>query len=116
MRAAFEIGERDLVRRDHPRLGAGLDRHVTDGHPAFHRKRSNRRASVLDNVADAPTGADLADDGENDVFCSDSGLQLSVYRHAHGLGTNLRQRLRRQHVLDFARAYAECKCAECAVR
>ncbi len=33
---SIEVGERDVVRCDEPGLGACLDRHVADGHPALH--------------------------------------------------------------------------------
>ena len=38
-RPALEVRERRLVGRDHPRPRAGLDRHVADRHPLFHRQR-----------------------------------------------------------------------------
>ena len=65
VRAALEVGERRVVGRDQPGLGAGLDRHVADRHAAFHRQRPDRRAAVLDDVADAAAGADAADDRED---------------------------------------------------
>ena len=43
------------------------------------------------------------------------GWQLAVDRDRHRLRPHLRQRLRRQHVLDFAGADAERQRAECAV-
>ena len=66
-------------------------------------------------MADTAAGADLADDGQNDVLRRDPRLQLPVDRDRHGLGTTLRQRLRRQHMLHFAGADAEGQRAERAV-
>ena len=83
--AAREVGERRLVGRDQPGLGAGLDRHVADRHPALHRERPDRRAAVLDDVADAAAGADLADHGEDDVLGRDAGGQLAVDVDGHPL-------------------------------
>ena len=39
VRAALQVGEGGLVRRDHAGLGAPLDGHVADRHPALHRER-----------------------------------------------------------------------------
>jgi hypothetical protein len=39
LRAALDIGEGLLVRRDQAGAGAALDRHVADGHAAFHGQR-----------------------------------------------------------------------------
>ena len=104
-----------LVRRDEAGLGAGLDRHVADRHAAFHRERADRFAGVFDRVAGAARGADLADDGEDDVLGGDVRRQLAVDRHAHVLRLDLHQRLRRQHVLDLGGADAIGQRAERAV-
>ena len=53
VRPLLDVRERRVVRRDHPGARAGLDRHVADGHAAFHRERADRVAAVLDDVADA---------------------------------------------------------------
>ena len=68
LRPALEVGEGLLVGRDHAGAGAALDRHVADRHAAFHRQRADGLAGVLDDVAGAAGGADLADDGEDDVL------------------------------------------------
>src|SRR6059058_1383283 len=47
---------------------APVDRHVTDGHPAFHRQRADGRAGEFDRVAGAAGGADPADHGQHDVL------------------------------------------------
>jgi hypothetical protein len=61
-------------------------------------------------------GADLGDDGEDDVLGRDARRQLAVHGHGHLLGPVLRQGLRGQHVLDLAGADAERQRAEGAVR
>ena len=64
----LEVGKDLLVGRDEAGLGAGLDRHVADGHAAFHGERADRVAGIFEGVAGAAGGADLADDGEDDVL------------------------------------------------
>jgi hypothetical protein len=113
--AALEIGEGGLVGSDHAGAGAGFDAHVADGHAAFHGERADGGAGVLDDAAGCAVGADLADDGEDDVLGGDAGGQLAFDGDAEGLGLGLRQGLRGQHVLDFAGADAEGERAECAV-
>src|SRR3954447_11301598 len=114
-RPVLEIGEGLLVRRDETGLGAALDRHVADGHASFHGQRADRFAGVFERVAGAAGGADLADDGKDDVLGGDALRQLAVHHRAHVLRFALDQRLRRQHVLDFRRAYAVGERAEGAV-
>ena len=67
-------------------------------------------------MAGAAGGADLADDGEDDVLGGDALRQLAVDDDAHVLGFRLDQRLRRQHMLDLGRADAMRERAEGAVR
>ena len=75
-RPVLEIGEGLLVGRDEAGLGAALDRHVADRHAAFHRQRADRLAGIFERVAGAAGGADLADDGEDDVLGGDAGGSL----------------------------------------
>ncbi len=70
-------------------------------------KRADCRAGVLNHAAGCAVGADLADDGENDVLGRHAARQFALDRDAEGFGLGLRQRLRGQHVLDFAGADAE---------
>ena len=66
-------------------------------------------------MAGAAGGADLADDGEDDVLGGDAVGQLAVDAHAHVLGLLLDQRLGGEHVLDLARADAVGQRAERAM-
>ena len=81
-RAALDVVEGLLVRRDQAGAGAAFDRHVADRHAAFHRQRADRFAGIFDDIAGAAGGADLADDGEDDVLGGDAGRQLAVDAHA----------------------------------
>ena len=76
---------------------------------------SNRLAGIFDDMAGAAGGADLADDGEDDVLGGDAFGQLALDAHAHVLGLLLDQRLGGEHVLDLARADAMGERAEGAV-
>ena len=77
-RPALEIFERLFVWRDDAGARARLDRHVADGHAAFHRQRADRLAGKFQRMADAAGGADLADDGEDHVLGGDVGRQLAI--------------------------------------
>ena len=114
-RAALDIFEGLVVGRDQAGAGAALDRHVADGHAPFHGERFDRLAGIFDDVAGAAGGADLADDGEDDVLGGDAVLQRAVDAHAHVPGLLLDQRLGGEHVLDLARADAVRQRAEGAV-
>ena len=113
--AAPDPLERRVVGRDHPGAAAALDRHVADGHPALHRERLDRRAGVLDHVADAAVDAHPADRAEDQVLGGDAGAELALVADAQRLRLALLQRLGRQHVLDLAGADAERERAERAV-
>ncbi len=107
MGAAFQVGERRVVRGDHPGPGPGLDGHVADRHAPFHGERLHGRAAVLDDVTHAAPGADLADDGQHQVLRCDSRRQHPVDGDGHGFGPALRQGLGGEDVLDLARADPE---------
>ena len=66
-------------------------------------------------MAGAAGGADLADDGEDDVLGGDAGRQFAVDAHAHVLGLLLDQRLGGEHMLDLGGADAVGQRAERAV-
>ncbi len=67
-RAPLDPLEGGVVGGDHPGAAAALDRHVADRHAALHREPLDRRAGVLDHVADAALDAHLADRGEDQVL------------------------------------------------
>ena len=114
-RAAFEVGERRLVRRDHPRASAGLDRHVADGQALLHRQRADGLARVLEHVPDAAGNADPPDRTEDHVLRGHTRRQLAREVDAHGARPLLLQALRGEHVLDLRGADAERERAERAV-
>ena len=76
----------------------------------------DHRARVLDHVADAAVDAEPADRSEHDVLRGDAVGQLAVEADAQRPRLALRQRLRREHVLDLGGADAERERAERAVR
>ena len=115
VRPSLEVRERRVVGRDHPRPGAGLDRHVADRHASFHRQRADRGPSVLEDVPDAAARADAVDDPEDHVLRAAPCREVAVDGDRHRLGRLLRERLGREHVLDLAGADPERERAERAV-
>ena len=115
-RPAHQIAVGGIVRRHQPGARAGLDRHVADRHAAFHRHGADHFARILDDMAGAARGPDLADDRQNDVLGRDAERQGAVDRDPHVLRASLDQGLGRQHVLDLGGADAEGERAERAVR
>ena len=105
-----------VVRGDQAGPGARLDRHVADRHAPGHGQAAHHLARVLDHVAGAARGADLADDREDHVLGGDAERQLAVDRDAHVLRPLLQQGLGGQHVLDLGGADAEGERAERAMR
>ena len=80
---AVKVVERRLVGGHHACPGAGLDRHVADRHPGFHRQGPDRRAAVLDHVTLAATRPDLGDDRQDHVLRGDARGELALDRHRH---------------------------------
>ena len=115
VRAAFEVIEGGLVGGDHARAGAGLDGHVAHGHAGFHGQLLDGLAAVLDDVALAAAGADLGDDGQDQVLGGHARLQFAGNLDGHCLEGFQRQGLGGQHVLDLAGADAHGDGAEGAV-
>ena len=64
------------------------------------------------HVAGAAVGADLADQIQNHVLGRDAAAELAIDAQLERFGLRLQQRLRGQHVLDFAGADAERQRAE----
>jgi hypothetical protein len=71
-----------------------------------------RVAGIFERIAGAAGGADLADDGEDDVLRGDALRQLAVDDGAHVLRLLLVERLGRKHMLDLGRADAVGERAE----
>ena len=114
--ASLDVVEGRLVGGDHAGAGARLDRHVANRHTALHGELADRLTAVLQDVALTAAGADLGDDGEDDVLGRRSLRQGSVHRNRHGLEGSHRQGLSGEHVLNLAGADAEGQRAERAVR
>ena len=112
---SFEIPERRLVRRHHAGARPGLDRHVAESEPPFHRQPRDRRAGIFDDMLGGAGGADPGDDRQDHVLCRNTSAEPSVDRDAHGAQRALPQRLGRQHVGHLGRADAEGERADGAM-
>ena len=112
---AFDVIDRDGIRRHHAGARAGLDRHVAQRHAAFHGQRAYRRAAKFDGIAGTARSADFTDDGQRDVLGRDAFAQNAFDLDQHGLRRLLPQALRGQHVLDFGSTNAERQCTERAM-
>src|SRR3984957_8524099 len=80
-------GKGRLIRRDHAGAAATLDRHVADGHTAFHRERFDRGARVLHDVAGHATDAQLAQRAQDQVLSRYTEAKRSLVADAHRAGT-----------------------------
>ena len=116
MGAALDVVEGRLIGGDHAGAGTGLDRHVANRHTALHGELADRLTAVFQDVTLAAAGADLGDDGEDDVLGRRSLRQGPVHRNRHGLKGSHRQGLGGEHVLNLAGADTEGQCTERAVR
>ena len=101
-----------FVRCDQTGTRAAFDGHVADRHAAFHRQIANGFTGIFDDMAGAAGGADLADDGEDQVLRGAALRQRAIDSDAHVLKRALQQRLRGHHMLDLGRADAEGQRAE----
>ena len=116
MGAALDVVEGLLVRRDEAGTRATLDRHVADGHAAFHGKVADRLAAILDDIAGAAGGTGRADDGKRDVLGGDAGAELAGDLDLHVLALALDQRLGGEHMLNLRRADPMREGTESSVR
>ena len=57
-----------VVGRDHADAGAGLDRHVADRQPAFHRHGADGGAGIFHRIAGRAADPDVADDRQDHVL------------------------------------------------
>ena len=113
--AALEVVDGFFVHGHQPGARARFNGHVAHGHAPFHAQGADGAARKFDGVARAACGADLADDGQHDVFGGDAGGGLAFHADEHVFGLFGQQRLRGHDVLDFAGADAVRQRAECAV-
>ena len=98
-----------------PGAAAALDRHVADRHAALHRQRLDGGPGELDDVAGGAVDAHLADRPEDEVLGRDAEAEARPRSGCASTRLALHEHLRRQHVLDLARADAEGQRAEGAV-
>ena len=110
-----QVVDRRVVDGDQSGARAGLDAHVADRHPTFHREVADRVAPILDHVAGAAAGAEARDDGQGDVLGRHARLDGALQRHGHRLGLLLGECLGREHVFDLTGADPEGQRAEGAV-
>ena len=108
-RPAGPRGRRTSCRRARscPARAPRLDRHVADRHAALHRQRRGsprRRTRSTWPVPPAMPSWPIA--AEDQVLRRHARPELALEAHPHRLRPALRQRLRRQHVLDLA----TCRC------
>ena len=66
-------------------------------------------------MANAAARADLANDRQDHIFCSDARRERAFNRDAHPLWSCLWKRLCCKHVFNFACANSKCERAECTV-
>src|SRR5262249_5727340 len=104
------------VRRDQTGAGAGLDRHIADGHAPFHRQIADRFARIFDHMAGAASRTYLANDRKHDVLGRYARPKRAIDSDAHILGLSLDQRLGRENVLHFGSADAMSERAKGAMR
>ncbi len=96
-----------LVHRHQAGARAGLDGHIAHRHAAFHREIADRLAAEFDGIAGTARGANLADNGQDDILGGHARPDFAVDAHEHVLGLLLHQTLGGQRVFDFGSAYAE---------
>ena len=113
--ATVEVLESGVVGGDEARARAAFDRHVADGHAGFHVEGADGRTGVFENCAGAAADADFGDEGENDVLGGDAVAEHTVDLDFKGFGWALKEALRREDVLNFGSADAECEGSESAV-
>ena len=93
-----------LVYRNQTGARAGFNRHIADGHAAFHTEQTDRGARKLNRIAGAAGSADLADDGQHDVLGRTAFRQRTLNLDQKVFILFCQQGLRRHDMLDFAGA------------
>ena len=113
--AAFDIGNGFLVHRHQARTGTGFDGHIANRHTAFHAQSADGRSCKFDGVARSARCADLANDGQHDVFGGDAFGQHTIDLHQHVFGFFGQQGLRGHDVLNLRGANTVRQCAKSAM-
>ena len=83
--AALDVLEGGLVGGDHAGACARLNGHVAHGHTTLHGEGADCGAAVFKHVALTAAGANLRDDGEDDVLGGHAGLEGAFNVDRHGL-------------------------------
>jgi hypothetical protein len=115
-RTVLEIGESDFIRSDHASSCATFDGHVADGHSGLHAEAANRRSAEFNDGAGSASGANDANDVENDVLAGHARGQVSVNLHTHVLAPSGSQGLGGEDVLDLGGANAKGQGTEGTMR
>ena len=102
MRTILEVGEGGLIRSNHADASSPLNRHIADRHATLHRHLLDGLAAILDHMTLSPTGADLGDEGQDEVLRCDLLRHFPIHHDGHRCGTNLREGLGSQHMLNLA--------------
>ncbi|MNS58221.1 hypothetical protein D3C72_911330 [compost metagenome] len=116
MQTAFHIVESSLVRCDQTGFSTHLDRHVAQGHTAFHAQCTDSIAAKLHHVTGSACAAGFTDNRQHDIFRGDTCRRLTFDFDFHGFRAALFQGLRRQNVLDFGGSDTKRQRTERAVR
>ena len=102
VRTILEVGEGGLIRSNHADASSPLNRHIADRHATLHRHLLDGLAAILDHMTLSPTGADLGDEGQDEVLRCDLLRHFPIHHDGHRCGTNLREGLGSQHMLNLA--------------
>ena len=112
MFATLQVFEGGFIGSNKTSFCASFNAHVAHGHAAFHRKRTNCRTAVFDDMSDAATCSNFSDDGKDDVFGGHAIWCVAVNCDRHPLWASLRKRLSSEHMFYFACTDTKCKCTE----
>ena len=82
-RAALEIAEHRLIRRDQARARARFNAHIAHGQPFLDAHRLERVAAIFDDIACAACRSDHSDDVEDEVFRCNPCAKRSGNAHFH---------------------------------
>ena len=103
-RTALEIGKGCFIRRNKASTRPGLNRHVANRHPAFHRQGTNGIPGKFNDITGAARRADMANNRQHNILGGDTGAGFAVHGDAHIFGLFHQQGLGGQHMLNLRRA------------